>query len=663
MTTPSLPAMAESAQASPLACKRLIARAFAPHISVTASQDAQELCNDMGFESLAELLKPLGDKIPGRVTVRDSQAVSMSFEDFAVRFVPPPKQPAPPAPVPTSPQSPGAASVISSSSSKSSFSYALYQKTILETHIDHLLKTQDNTSPHHDPVYLEVFKRLLSDFPVSPFETFSHPAAGIVAISSNNQQPIETLSALYNQSHDASVPEYINKEYLRYYVLVHDEQTELSTSIALFEKMKRHFGLQCHMVRIHRKVDDSAVDFPQSQWISYTAATTDPKPPVKVHPEDLESLNAMVRELVVQSVIPFMERCVTTWNDQYASSRRGIAGRLFSASRKYFTSNNKSGSIFGQSPTFPFTSPSSNGATSSANGNYNPQTSTYGYLSPEALLRKLADFAFMLRDYKFAYSTYELLKRDFTNDKAWSYLAASQEMCAISYLLSPEGNSLTVKSRTDVIEFMLDQSTYSYISRCSMPSYALRCILMSSELMCTTRSPTAASEGASRWILKALNEKLVGPLGSALLLERISNSYSCHGYISAKNAETSVTNGTGTNASSGSGAAKSDGTMTPVEQQAGRRLKNSRNRKAAFWMLLAAREWAATTAVTGDSARLAQSKDCLELCDAVYGEFEWAQQPDKLLGKLATAIEDQTQIKELEKDTEALSMGGQVESA
>lgn len=656
----------ETVQTSSLQCKSLISKAFAPHISVTASQDAEDLCKEMGFTDLLDLLAPLGDDISGRVTVRDSQAVSTSFDDFAVRFTASPEklnnnnnQSPPPteASLPLSPTSPSSNSTHTNSpSSPSSSAYALFQKPGLEKYIEQVVSNRSKSSssskpPRHDAVYVDLFQKLLADFPVSPFETFSHPVAGIVAISSNNHQPIETLSALYNQSHDPSVPEYVNKEYLRYYLLLHDEQSDLSKSNALFEKMKRHFGLQCHMVRIRRPIiHETAIEYPTSKWISYTLAGQEPRPPVTIHPDDLDSLKSTVRELVVQSVIPFMERCVTTWNDQYASSRRGIAGRFFSASRKYFASTNKSSSIFGQAPSFPFSSPlsSSTSAVSSAaaaaNGNYNPVTSTYGYLSPEALLRKLADFAFMLRDYKFAYSTYELLKRDFTNDKAWSYLAASQEMCAVSYLLSAEGNSLTVKSRTDVIEFMLDQSTYSYISRCSMPSYALRCILLASELMCTTRSPTAASEGASRWILKALNEKLVGPLGSALLLERVSNSYSCHGIISASNADGQLQSqnqlqnqAPATDNSVGGEPKQLIGSTTTST-----RMKNSRDRKAAFWMLLAAREWATTTAaaVTGDPARLAESKDCLELCEVVYGELEWAQRPERLLGKLVSVIEE-----------------------
>lgn len=61
--------------------------------------------------------------------------------------------------------------------------------------------------------------------------------------------------------------------------------------------------------------------------------------------------------------------------------------------------------------------------------------SRYPHTSPEAQMRKLADYAFMLRDYQFARSVYDSVKRDFSADKAWKYYAGAQvkylSMCMI----------------------------------------------------------------------------------------------------------------------------------------------------------------------------------------------------------------------------------------
>ena len=114
----------------------------------------------------------------------------------------------------------------------------------------------------------------------------------------------------------------------------------------------------------------------------------------------------MVREMVAQSIIPFMERCIATWNDQVASRRKGLSGRFISMSKRYFGT--------------------SRGSNSTSTSNYDAVTASYVPSSNEAKMRKLADYAFMLRDWKLAWSCYDLLRTDFANDKAWRYHAGAQ---------------------------------------------------------------------------------------------------------------------------------------------------------------------------------------------------------------------------------------------
>lgn len=100
-----------------------------------------------------------------------------------------------------------------------------------------------------------------------------------------------------------------------------------------------------------------------------------------------------------------------------ASSRRGITGRLFSAGRRYFSTGSKSITMNSQSAQSPYVSNPHNN---------NLATPIYAYNTPEAQMRKLADYAFMLRDYKFAHSVYDTVKKDFSADKAWKFYAGAQ---------------------------------------------------------------------------------------------------------------------------------------------------------------------------------------------------------------------------------------------
>lgn len=77
---------------------------------------------------------------------------------------------------------------------------------------------------------------------------------------------------------------------------------------------------------------------------------------------DVTSLKSFLREMTVKSLVPFMEKSIGQWNElvsrkstiivnsqrltdpsstllQYASSRRGLTGRLFGAGRKFFGSS------------------------------------------------------------------------------------------------------------------------------------------------------------------------------------------------------------------------------------------------------------------------------------------------------------------------------------
>lgn len=58
----------------------------------------------------------------------------------------------------------------------------------------------------------------------------------------------------------------------------------------------------------------------------------------RLNAEDTQRLVALVRELVVQSLIPWMEARIREWNEVYHANRRGITGRLFGAGRKLFGS-------------------------------------------------------------------------------------------------------------------------------------------------------------------------------------------------------------------------------------------------------------------------------------------------------------------------------------
>jgi hypothetical protein len=233
-----------------------------------------------------------------------------------------------------------------------------------------------------------------------------------------------------------------------------------------------------------------------------------------------------------------MERSVATWNEQILSRRRGLSGRFMSLSKRW--------TPFGSSRN------SSSSSTASSNSNYDSLQGFYRPDAPEAIMRRLADYCFMLRDWKLALSTYDILRTDFQNDKAWRHYAGAAEMAAISALMAP--TPLSSKNRAENIDAWIEAASYSYTDRqrSAAPYYALRTLALSFELLRLRGS--SAADDAARWATRILESGLVGAIGHALITERISACYSIR---------------------TGTGAYK----------------LGSRKRKAAFSAILAAEHW------------------------------------------------------------------------
>lgn len=287
----------------------------------------------------------------------------------------------------------------------------------------------------------------------------------------------------------------------------------------------------------------------------YTDESTEAAPFV---PEsDRNTIKAFLREMVVQSLVPFMESRMVTWNDQVASRRRGISGRFVSLSKRFagFGSTKSSSATTGNQ---------------AAGSNYNVQAGFYPPTTPEATMRQLADYAFMLRDLKLAYTTYDILRADFAQDKAWLYHAAANEMGALTSLLNARNPGM--RYRPDLVEQMLDTAAYSYLTRCALPWGVIRCLTIAIELL-HSLGPVGADD-SRRWGSRLLESEVLRPLGQVLTSERIADCFETK----------SVIQGTG-----------------------------SRRRQTAFWNVLTSSGWLKLEKPDLASSRLASARELYDV--------------------------------------------------
>ncbi len=547
--------------------RQIIVRSFAPRVAVFASSDTEEFVRDKGFrDGLHSLLRPYGERLQGKVIIRDSMGGSRGWDDFGIRLMD--------SQALQEVKTYGAGGLIAGEdvgdlvngsqrvSEQTRSSYNAETGSLIDKVLEDYFRNTSAASgaqdkghvdfegmpyeprPRSSPLYPFYLRKLLSTSSIVPYETFSHPVTCLIAVSSSHPAPIEALRQLYSDTghKGKKIPAWMGTEYLRYYVLIHDEENDdITKSTALFDLMKRHFGLHCHLLRLRRSqcvlTDDDSTRVPSCEWLS--AEEEIEKPWLRgrlrctflitgsllmskdytddvglsdkyILESDSTAIKSFLREMVTQSIVPFMESRVVTWNDQVASRRRGISGRFMSLSKRW--------TGFG---TTKSTTPGLAGTSNPSGSNYDYLQGFYPPDTPESTMRQLGDYAFMLRDWKLAYSTYDFLRADFGHDKAWAYHAAANEMTAITSLLTPY--AFNSRARSESLDQMLETASYSYLTRCSMPFNVIRCLTIAIELL-KSRGPNAAGD-AARWGAKMLEIGVLTPGAQALTTERTAE---CH---------------------------------------------------------------------------------------------------------------------------------------
>ena len=219
-----MPRFGRSSTGSPLSnvadsndeTRTLIVRSFSPVVGVFASPETDNLARGKGFkDGLIGLIQPFGERISGKIVVRDSVGASRSWDDFGVRFL-------------------DLKGIVQEQVVKSSITIDNLEELVEQYLEQHTGEHAGHGLQEMSPYYRLFLRRLLSSQSLSPHEAFSHPVATVIAISSATPNPIDTLRDLYTQTAQGVVasPPFANPEYLRYYVLVHDDDKDDYTKSA-----------------------------------------------------------------------------------------------------------------------------------------------------------------------------------------------------------------------------------------------------------------------------------------------------------------------------------------------------------------------------------------------------------------------------------------------
>jgi hypothetical protein len=125
---------------------------------------------------------------------------------------------------------------------------------------------------------------------------------------------------------------------------------------------------------------------------------------------------------------------------------------------------------------------------------------SYPHHAPEATNRRLADLAFLLRDYKYAASIYDGIRKDYVGDKATMYVAGASEMLGLSLLLASTGT--TASAQLPLIESYYDSALATFVASPLPQLFSVRMVAA----YCSLFTETASFRAASHVLVRAAGE-------------------------------------------------------------------------------------------------------------------------------------------------------------
>lgn len=464
-------------------------------------------------------------------------------------------------------QSANASSIKSSNASDSAL-LPLFSISSLELLLKHKAKESlelDSAGDFDEDIYLNFFTKIITSNKLVPFETFNHPISQVFAIDFHNDT-IDDLRKLIVDFRNFNFPKFfqIDDLLIHVFILYDPNVSELKDLIELQNNVKKLLSILSTLIGIPQEPVNLDGEGAVSVTINENSTIEEDLQRISLNQgnESLkvsQSIDTMIKkrlyEYINKFIIPHMEKKIRVWDDLVLSPKKSITGRFFSVSKLFFNNNSNS------NKSSPEPQSSSSNSTSSS---FNYQENYYHKSSPEQTIRKLADWSLILKDFKYAYSTYDLIKKDYTNDKAWVYVASTQEICIVSLLLAqtqqlnqnpnlledstpppgasqqqsitsvvPDRNTFR-KIRHDIIEPYCDNLLYTFKSRFNLRSYGLKALLVFVELLlCLSLHQNSSwwwNDLIEKYLYKCIDDfekHLVngGQVIRALLFERLGYSF------------------------------------------------------------------------------------------------------------------------------------------
>ncbi|KAH9858208.1 ER-golgi trafficking TRAPP I complex 85 kDa subunit-domain-containing protein [Lenzites betulinus] len=434
---------------------------LSPHVCLLASPDVQEVLEGAGLPSLPEILQCFSP-LP-QITTRTTSLTSVPHASFALRFS----------------DVVEIENAVHEDEEQRAGRMLDWMGERISARCERWVDTLESVASEgggkmwrdRTPWWEEVKRCVEGDYVPNSSEGWNHPVSLILAVTTTAANPLQALQELTARAFD--FPPWVDLTSMRYFLIIHPSSAPLADPIAeaLFNAVKKQYGLHSFLLPLHLPTDPlpqpvpvpslpprlpalpslhSPPRTPQPSRPGSNALSPTPTPPphpaspmpsasrpppltnkapdnpppsptvytgstLRLTQDDIQQIGRFVREFVTMSLIPWMEKCVMEWNENYSSSRR-LPSRLFSSTRRLF------GASAASSPATP--THGSSPSVSSVNSRYtHGQNSSVSSIASVASMstmtggnvnqqRRLAEFATILGDYKLAIAVWETLRKE-----------------------------------------------------------------------------------------------------------------------------------------------------------------------------------------------------------------------------------------------------------
>ncbi|KAM3161019.1 TRS85-like protein [Lachancea thermotolerans] len=560
-------------------------------------------------------------------------------------------------------------------------------EVFLEKYLSLVEANTTSDTPHtllQHSIYHKFFTTAISSTAhLSPYESFNHPVASLLALDISKDQGYEEARDLliaFKNMHNTTphFPAFINvNDILPVFLLCYEEdsreQFELCQSLSKTIKKQlfvESLLLPCWGQNINAGASPSRIlHQPIMSSLEETMYSMMKESTITLPLSLINYIYDRLTNLIDELMIPFMKRKISFWDESILQPRKSIF-----PNSKFFRK------LISKTPAPP---PASDSATHSQQG-----VAYFAATSNEFILRKLADWSFMLSDFKNAYSTYELLSKDF--EQRPEYLASCLEWCALSVLMGAQ-SIVTVKMIKNDIDPLINRALKSYelsarkakeknaqlkssalakkaekdSKSATLPStvsdehsgqeldegvnsapsqsaqsYETRCMLLAAELFLSLSDTWTATPYAIKYLETILDECTLGSLSEIVLWERLAYCYALRVDPRVKGKLPSLDGQSGQNEKRGEESEGSDESDDETQKYGHKISQNcmaslglARRRKSTLFRLIATKKWT-------ESKQWRQAYWGLKDIEVVYSELDFANRDDLILEKLRKKIHE-----------------------